>query len=252
MIGGFVAFLRQKGTLNHKTFTNINVFSVSNYQQGGGQSNYDCRMSRIQYATGVRLIEDMQCLNELLGTHNYRYRLLFEQEALVRGYRLASDTFEFPKGDISSFRQQEWEIHERLVSVINDYLFEKDTAVIFPLAIRSHVDHIIVRAAAAAAFLKKCDGHKATIYFIEDKPYAGLADQIEWDEVHTFLSQFSYSEHYFPFDFNYVNDLLYKHYPSQVEKTYSEGLFTRCNQLKIAHNSTYYLDRLIKLNHNKP
>ena len=62
----------------------VNVFSRSIYQARDEVGNREVTTKRLQFATGVRLIEDLDCLDELLGRGGYRYGhgTLFDHMAL--------------------------------------------------------------------------------------------------------------------------------------------------------------------------
>jgi hypothetical protein len=247
MLGGYVSLLRKDHLMATKTFTNINIYSRSNYQQAGGVHNYDRTLPRIQLATGIRLMEDVSCLDDLFGRNNYQYVLLLQDEALVRGFKLANDEMEFPKGNLHSYRDQEWEIFNLLLATIQKYASLEDTALIFPMSIRNHIDHFILRHAAAECLKTKDNNAKARFYFVEDKPYAGLASLEEWQEVNDFFSQFPHEALIFPLDTNYVDKLLFKHYPSQTEEVYRQGLYARASYLRSVHSTEKDLDRILRI-----
>ena len=80
-LGGYILGLNASGLRSSKTFRVQLIFSRSNYQVGSGAANYDRNLERIKFATGNRLMEDIACLDQLLGEHNYSYELLREKEA---------------------------------------------------------------------------------------------------------------------------------------------------------------------------
>lgn len=240
MLGGYIEAAKLSSTFHEKTWEVVTVFSRSNYQQGGGVENYDVSLKRIQFATGVRQLEDLQCLSALLGRHNFTYTLLDEDEALVRGFKLANDEMEFPHGMYDAFREQEWGVFHRLISNIALKAKQADTALVFPIAFREHIDHFILREAACAVL--KENTPLATFYFQEDKPYAGLANDTEKARIDSFIDEHNLRAKYYVFDPSKMIDSMYLHYPSQVEKIYEEGILKRASELKFLLNSSFELD----------
>ena len=84
-LGGYLLEMKARGLLDTKKIINISVFSRSNYQERDVEGNKDQSLKRVQYATGIRIIEDLECLDALLGPHNYKYRVMGEEESQVRG-----------------------------------------------------------------------------------------------------------------------------------------------------------------------
>ncbi len=76
-LGGYVIELQEQNCISTKDFHVVQVFSRSNYQNGSGNS--DTSLERIKMATGRRIIEELDCLDDLLGSRNYRYELLAER-----------------------------------------------------------------------------------------------------------------------------------------------------------------------------
>lgn len=248
MLGGYIHQLVANEAAKKQWEIKL-IYSRSNYQQGGGVANYDTSTARIQYATGIRQIEDVQCIEELLGRHQYSYQLLGEDEALVRGFKLPDVGMEFPHGTFEHFREQEWAIYRRMSDLISTYLQESDVALVFPLAIREHIDHFIIREAAIDAISKVKD-IKASIYFQEDKPYAGLAQAEEWERTMQFVNTHKLTPNYFAFDFSHMITQFDKHYPSQTEPLYGEGIKARALDLQRIIGSNTALDCIWKMDTN--
>ena len=55
---------------------------------------------------GVGLIEDNNCIDELLGEHQYRYELMREREAMLRSKVFADSEMEYSQGDYNSFSKK--------------------------------------------------------------------------------------------------------------------------------------------------
>lgn len=230
MLGGYIHQLENTERAQKQWEIKL-IYSRSNYQQGGGTANYDTSTARIQYATGIRQIEDVQCIDELLGRHQYKYELLGEDEALVRGFKLPNDGMEFPHGTFDHFRVQERGIFKRMSDHIATYLQVPDIALVFPLAIREHIDHFIVREAAIDA-LSKAENSTASVYFQEDKPYAGLAQVNDRYRTMQFINNHKLTPIYFTYDFNRMVAQFNRHYPSQSEPIYGEGIQARALELQ--------------------
>jgi hypothetical protein len=72
-LGGYILGLAGHNLLTSKQFHVLLLFSRSNYQTGSGEQNFDTSLERVKLATGRRLLEDLDCLDELLGPRSYRY-----------------------------------------------------------------------------------------------------------------------------------------------------------------------------------
>ncbi len=70
-IGGYVLELKKQGLLETKMFSNVHMATRNNYQERDIQGNLDQSLKRVQYATGIRFIEDLECLDALFGQNNY-------------------------------------------------------------------------------------------------------------------------------------------------------------------------------------
>ncbi len=206
------------------------VFSRSNYQCRAGVGNADVSLGRVKETTGKRLLEDTYCLDELLGRHAYRYELHGEDECLLRGKHIGAGGMEFPHGTYADYAAMDYAIEARLISRIRRLAECRDTALVFPLAIREHVDHFIVRQAAAAVMEERV--WPATFYFAEDKPYAGLADEVEWGRTQAFIDKHRLVPSTYAVDHEYVIELAFRHYVSQVEPVYAEGIRRRVGALQ--------------------
>jgi len=103
MIGGYINEMKNAGFLNSKHF-HINIlFSRSSYQARAGVANFDTSLERIKLVVGNRLIEDQECLNEMLGRFSYDYQIMGEDAALLRGKGMANSDMEFPQGSYEDF-----------------------------------------------------------------------------------------------------------------------------------------------------
>lgn len=218
--------------------TVVNVFSRSNYQVNDGEKNRDTSSERIAATTGVRLTEDLRALDELLGQRGYRYRLLGEDEALVRGFQLEPDEpMEFPRGGIEDFRDVEHEAYDHVKQTITE-LSGPDTHTIIPLAIKKHIDHVLVRNAVVEAFeQEELDGE---LYAGEDQPYAGLADSSAWAEARNYLSFYTTRTHDVVIDLEAKVDLAMSTYTSQVDDSYERGVRTRADEIDDGPAERYY------------
>lgn len=243
-LGGYVLELKNKGLLHTKKFTNINTFSRSNYQEGDVAGNKDRSLARVQKATGVRYVEDLQCLDALLGPHNYTYRVMGEEESLVRGMPLdgGSGAMEMSFGSYETMDDKDWEVLNRMEACINQLAEQSDTAIVLPLSMKGHIDHFIVREAGVRVMNGK--NVKASFYFAEDKPYAGIMTEEESAINDEFITKLNLKPRAFNHHAKEVVKLAYDHYPSQVNTVYDEGIYTRSDYLKQHYNVTADCDQI--------
>jgi len=171
------------------------------------------------------LLEDVECLDVLLGRFAYRYELLDEAECFVRAKSFAEDVIEFPQGMFEDFDAEDWRIFERMKGRIRSYSTYEDTALVFPLAIKEHIDHFIVREAAAQVACETEKVSKASFYFMEDKPFRQYVYR-------------AYPER--------MIDLAFTHYPSQVEEIFKTGILLRGEALRRAYHTGAPSDQLYR------
>lgn len=231
-LGGYALELKARGRLGEKNFHVLLIFSHSNYQAGSGAANFDTRLERIKLATGNRLIEDTECLDALLGEHNYRYELLREKECFVRAKPFADSEMEFPHGTYADFNAADWQIFARLQKLVETWAIHPDTALVFPLAIKEHIDHFITREAGITTAQRLGSQAKARFYFQEDKPYAGIQTPEEAARIAGFVQDHHLSARLYRAHAEEVVDLAFQHYLSQVEEVYRTGILGRENQLE--------------------
>jgi hypothetical protein len=246
-LGGYFLELKSKGLLLEKNIRILVLFSRSNYQAASGAGNYDTSTQRIKLATGNRVIEDMDCLDELLGERNYRYELLGERECLLRAKQLSQTGLEFPHGMYADFTEEDRQIFDRLEKKIEGFGNLEDTALVFPLAIKEHIDHFITREAAITAAGKLGDRARARFYFQEDKPYAGLQTREEEARISQFVEQNHLTACLYRSHLEGIIELGFKHYISQVEEVYREGIRQRSLQLRALYGVKEDCDRIFKL-----
>ena len=227
MLGGYIVELKKASLLATKRFHIVLIFSRSNYLAGSGNDNFDNNLDRIKLATGKRLLEDMECTDELLGKFNYTYELLGEDECFVRGKNFADSEMEFPHGMYDDFDEQDTGILERMKQRILYCSKVNDTALIFPTAFKEHIDHFIVREAAIEVAKESTNKTHATFYFQEDKPYGGIATSIEIERIDNFIQKHNLEYRTYRYDPECMIELAFKHYVSQVEEIYKTGIRNR-------------------------
>lgn len=247
-VGGWALLLKERGLLGKRQFRIVVLFSRSNYTAHAGDAIYDTGLGRIKYATGQRVIEDMECLDELLGPQGYEYSLAGFRECFARGKVIRADSeMEYPYGVFGTFDEGDWAIFHQVESIIAAYATATDTALVFPLAIREHVDHFIVREAGLAAAKNIGSAAKASFYFHEDKPYSGHADAAEWARTEKFIQDNRLQENVYETKPEAVVELAFRHYLSQVDETYREGVLGRAYGLMAQLGANAPLDRVFKL-----
>lgn len=231
MLGGYVHALRQAGLLGTKEFHVLVLFPRSNYLAGSGAGNFDRSLPRVKLATGQRIIEDLECLDALLGPMAYRYELAGERECFSRGKSFADSEMEFPHGMYEDFDAEDLRIFARMQARVRAYAGDADTALVFPMAIKEHIDHFIVREAAMHVLGDATVPKRAAFYFQEDKPYGGIATPEELSRMEAFIEGNGFESRVYACDPEYVIDLAFTHYISQVEDVYRAGIRNRAAAL---------------------
>lgn len=247
MLGGYVNELQKSSLLATKNFHILLIFSRSNYLAGTGNNNFDNSLDRIKLATGKRLLEDQECIDALLGKFNYRYELLGENECFTRGKSFADSEMEFPHGMYADFDEQDRQIFQRMKQRIHCWSLLKDTALIFPMAFKEHIDHFIVREAAIEIAKKSGAERNASFYFHEDKPYGGIATAVEHDRIARFIKENKLQPRTYGCDPERVIDYAFKYYISQVEEVYKTGIRERAGFLQKSLHSERPCDRIYLL-----
>ena len=238
-IGGLIIKLKAEGNLGD--FIDANCFSRSNYQKEDELGNRDISEKRIAHATGIRILEELAMLKHLSLKELKLYGL---DEVLLRGYALNHGAkLEFPKGI-------DWDKDRAIVAYLVDK-FKQDlqTAdeVYFPLAIRGHVDHLIVREAGLTAIkeLDRSGLKRATSYFGEDQPYAGTAEEADWEETKEFIETNKLTPITYQINLDEKLRLL-DLYPSQTQEAYFEGVRNRALMLQKEMQTTTPMERIYR------
>ena len=248
MAGGWALGMKRSGLLDGKDIHVVVLFSRSNYTAHAGDAIYDTGLDRVKYATGQRVIEDMECLDELLGPRGYRYWLGGLRECFARGKVLRSDSeMEYPFGTFDTFDDGDWELFAALRSIIAPLAADPGAALILPLAIREHVDHFLTREAGLRVAKNMKSAPRAAFYFQEDKPYSGHADDAEWARAERFVRENGLTEIVYETMPEAVLDLAFRHYISQVDETYRQGVLGRARGLGESLGAAAPLDRIFRL-----
>lgn len=247
-LGGYVLEMKENNLLATKRFTNISTFSRTNYQERDVEGNKDRSLKRVKFATGIRFVEDLQCLDDLLDPHNYFYRVMGEEESQVRGkvFQEGQNEMEMAYGSYETLEKCDWEILDRMQACIRETALQEDTAIVLPLAMKGHIDHFIVREAGVRAIAELGDQARAAFYFAEDKPYAGLLNEQEIQQTTDFIEKFHLQDIGFPHHPKEVLSLAFEHYPSQVDDVYHLGIAARDEQLKEYYGVKEHCDRIFK------
>ena len=246
--GGFLDALVSTHLADNKNIRIIQVFSLSNYQNGDKEGNRDLSRKRMQYATGIRLTEDLSCLDDLLGHANYTYELRGEKECLLRGKKMVTiGSFEYLPGSIESFDEKDIEISRTLTRYAKALLVQPDTAVLLPMAMKEHIDHMVLREGIMNAKKELNDRIRAKIYVGEDLPYTGLADEDDWKKANLFLNDHPHEPLGYAIDLPRKLELLSTHYVTQVEESYFVGMKNRATQLQKEYNTTQAVEQMYRL-----
>lgn len=246
--GGYLDALVVNQLIHGKNIRIINIFSRSNYQVRDEEGNADVSLKRIQYATGIRLLEDLNCLDEMIGHDNYTYEIKAERECMLRQKNWkVGEVFEFPQGNKLNYNEEDWEIYARIKKYAVQWIIPKDTAVLLPLGIKEHVDHVILRDAVVDARSELADNGNAIIYFGEDQPYTGLADNNDWEKAEASLNALSVERIDYSIDENRKANLVWEYYQTQVEESYREGILNRSAQLNHEYRINTGVERVYRL-----
>ena len=245
MMAGYIFELKKNKLLGKKRFSNVNVFSRSNYQLRDIEGNKDTSLERIKFAVGQRVIEDMSCMNELFGIGGYTYRLLCETDCQIRGKKTADSEMEFHHGVYEDMDKDDFRILDRVAAAAEEYMDMPDTAIVFPIGFKEHIDHFIVREGGRKAAKK---GGRTRVYFAEEKPLSGIANEKEIKRIDKLVEEENLEECPFRCDPQAVVNLVFKHYISQVEPVYSKGILERTKKLQAKYDSGYPLDCIYKKN----
>lgn len=248
MLGGYASELKKSRHLSSKKFHINIIFSKSNYLAGSGTGNFDKSLDRVKLATGKRLLEDQECIDEILGKFNYRYEIAGENECFTRGKKLADSEMEFPHGMYEDFDEMDKQIFKRMKERIRLWSGCKDTALIFPIAFKEHIDHFLVREAAIEVAKEIGSKANAAFYFQEDKPYSGIATGIESERIDNFIQEHKLECRTYRYDPECMIDLAFKHYVSQVEEIYKTGIRNRGLCLQESINANGPCDRIYLYN----
>lgn len=248
MLGGYASELKKSGHLNTKNIHINIIFSKSNYLAGSGAGNFDKSLDRIKLATGKRLLEDQECIDEILGKFNYRYEIAGENECLTRGKKLADSEMEFPHGMYEDFDEMDKQIFERMKERIRLWSHCNDTALIFPIAFKEHIDHFLIREAAIEVAKETGTKANAAFYFQEDKPYSGIATSVERERIDNFIHEHKLECRTYKYNPEHMIDLAFKHYVSQVEEIYKTGIRNRGRFLQESINANGPCDRIYLYN----
>ena len=245
-LGGYVLELKRLDLLSTKRFTNINTMTRTNYQERDKEGNKDQSLKRVQYATGIRFLEDLTCLDDLLGYNNYVYRAMGENESQVRGkiFIEGDDEMEMAFGSYDTMDEADWGILRRMEACIKELAKKSNTAIILPLSIKGHIDHFVVREGGVKAMTS--GKPKATFYFAEDKPYSGLMTKKESRINDDFIAEHGLTDRAYIGYPKEIMRLAYQYYPSQIDIIYDKGVIARNKQLKKIYNTDVDTDRIYK------
>jgi hypothetical protein len=243
--GGYLDALVANKLISGKNIRIINIFSRSNYLSFDDEGNKDISLKRIQHVMGIRILEDLNCLDDLIGHDNYNYEIKAEPECLVREKKLVSDgVFEFLPGERDSFDENDWKAYNRIRKYASEWLTLEDTAVLLPMGMKEHVDHVILREAVIDAKNELGQDASSTVYIGEDLPYTGLADTNDWNKINVFFSGLAIRHINYSIDEYRKIKLIMKHYPTQFEDSYKEGVLKRAAQLKQKYGADTGVERL--------
>jgi hypothetical protein len=245
--GGYLMRMAGEGFLKKHRIRIVNIFSRSNYLARDDKGNSDTSVGRTQYATGIRLLEDLTCLDGILGFGNYSYEIKAERECVLRQKEWKpGEKFEFPQGNQSTFDEEDRQIFNRIKKYAQAWLVQSDTALLVPLGVKEHIDHVMVRDAVMEV-KEELNPIKAAIYFGEDQPYTGLASKEDWQVAEQFIQKNALHAVDYQIDAQQKADLIKRNYPTQVESSYLEGILNRADQLKESVHVACDLERIYQL-----
>ncbi len=248
VFGGYLNSLVTNRLIKKKKIHIISIFSFSNYLTRDDEGNKDISVTRVQHVTGIRLVEEIDCMNNLIGQENYSYEIEGENECLLRNkLPKFKGPIEFLSGDKDSFNEEDWLVYERLKREACKWLNVKDTAILLPLGVKEHIDHIVIREAVMDAKKELGINMHAVIYFGEDQPYTGLADKHDHDKAQAFLNELTLNSINYCIDEKRKSEMAMKYYPSQAEDSYREGVLKRSLQLQKKYGTDTGVERMYRL-----
>jgi hypothetical protein len=151
---------------------------------------------------------------------------------MLRGKILSDSPMEFPHGMYEDFNAEDWQIFGRIQKLARFWAGHEDTALVFPLAIKEHIDHFIAREAGITVAKELGAGLKCRIYFQEDKPYAGIQTSEEISRIKSFIESNHLEKRLYQTFPEKIVELAFKHYTSQVDDVYRLGVLQRAEQLR--------------------
>ncbi|MFH1761357.1 MAG: hypothetical protein ABIA63_09695 [bacterium] len=250
--GGYLDALSQKKLISDapedKSVRIIMLFSRSNYQARDDRGNADTSLARIQHATGIRQIEDLCCLDQIMGRCNYSYEIKFETECVLRakGWK-EGEEFEFPQGNKSTYDEDDWNIYKRFRKYSKKWLLKDNTALLLPLGIKEHIDHVLIRDAVLDTMVELGAGMRAALYFGEDQPYTGLASEEDFNKANKIITAFGLKPLDYEINAGRKADLIMQNYPTQIEESYKKGILLRSELLSEEHGINRGVERMYGL-----
>ncbi|PKE28373.1 hypothetical protein CWS43_22065 [Rahnella sp. AA] len=198
----------------------------ANYQEGLLSEE------QIQRVTQARIEEDTLGCNDLFSdSYQWMQGILGEWDAPLRGYTGALTAGGGSAGDFSTFRPQEIDMYNRLISQYTWMMMQENTVILCLIANGSHVDHFNVREAILHAAFLAGDNAKAQIIFVEDEPYTSANPQdrfVEFDKLNarTANGLFSYQFECEPGEYKNtkMHDIFDAHYRTQWTQDYEDNL----------------------------
>jgi hypothetical protein len=156
------------------------------------------------------------------------------------------EAFEFPQGTKEDFDDEDQKIYDRIRKYAKDWLRKEDTAILLPIGIKEHIDHIILREAMVDTVHEIYPECAASIYFGEDQPYTGLAFSEDMKKADEFIKAHSLVPLDYQINESRKVDLVMRFYPTQVEESYQTGILSRSSQLKEQYRSDQGIERIYR------
>ncbi len=206
-----------KWSANECDVEDVVVFSNSEFAPGYNIASE----KRKKIISKLRFQEEMNATKKI---GNIKIRLCNQDDAPIRRHHELY-------GSYNITRRKDREAINNIYELINTLLFSSDIQLFVPLAVKEHVDHLIVRNVVINSILKNKNKMKAQVFFYEDLPYAASANKDEQKKIGRFIKDNQLVPITYPIDLGSKLKLL-DNYKSQPIQGYYDAINRRAEQIQ--------------------